>query len=130
MSAAFALNLAMLGHVDELIAAEVPVITLAQKMSPVVSLIFVIILLAGIFSTSVPMLLTVTNALAKEDTDKKGKNKLIIIIAILALIGGQLPFGKLVGLVYPFTGYFGIAMIVLFIIKEIKEIKERKAGRN
>lgn len=126
MSAAFALNLAMLGHVDELVNAEVPVITLAQKMSLVVSFIFVIILLAGIFSTSVPMLLTVTNTLTKENTKKSTKNMLIILVAFLALVGGQLPFGKLVGLVYPFTGYFGIAMIVLFIVKELKERKKRE----
>lgn len=125
MSAAFALNLAMLGHVDELVDAEVPVITLAQKMGPWVSFIFVIILLAGIFTTSVPMLLTVTNALTKEDTKKSIKNILIVLVAFLALVGGQLPFGRLVGLVYPFTGYFGIAMIVLFIVKEFKERKEK-----
>ncbi|WP_394019294.1 YkvI family membrane protein [Anaerococcus cruorum] len=127
MSAAFALNLAMLGHVDELVDAEVPVITLAQKMGPWVSFIFVIILLAGIFTTSVPMLLTVTNALTKEDTKKSTKNILIVVVAFLALVGGQLPFGKLVGLVYPFTGYFGIAMIVLFIAKEFKERKEKNS---
>lgn len=123
MSAAFALNLAMLGHVDELVDAEVPVITLAQKMGPWVSFIFVIILLAGIFSTSVPMLLTVTNSLTKEDTKKSTKNILIVVVAFLALVGGQLPFGRLVGLVYPFTGYFGIAMIVLLIVKEFRERK-------
>lgn len=126
MSAAFALNLAMLGHVDELVNAEVPVITLAQKMSPTVSFIFVIILLEGIFSTSVPMLLTVTNTLTKENTKKSTKSMLIILVAFLALVGGQLPFGKLVGLVYPFTGYFGIVMIVLFIVKELKERNERE----
>ena len=123
MLAAFALNLAMLGHVDELVDAEVPVITLAQKMGPWVSFIFVIILLAGIFSTSVPMLLTVTNSLTKEDTKKSTKNILTVVVAFLALVGGQLPFARLVGLVYPFTGYFGIAMIVLFIVKEFKERK-------
>lgn len=126
MSAAFALNLAMLGHVDELVNAEVPVITLAQKMSLVVSFIFVIILLADIFSTSVPMLLTVTNILTKENTKKSTKSMLIILVAFLAIVGGQLQFGKLVGLVYPFTGYFGIAMVVLFIVKELKERNERE----
>ena len=124
MSAAFALNLAMLGHADELIKAEVPVITLAEKMSPVLSFVFVIILLSGIFSTSVPMLLTVTNALTKENTKESRKKLLIVLVSFLALVGGQLPFGKLVGLVYPFTGYFGLAMIVLFIGKELKERKE------
>ena len=126
MSAAFALNLAMLGHADVLVEAEVPVIALAQKMSPVVSFLFVIILLAGIFSTAVPMLLTVKDALINEKTKKSTENILIVVIAVLALIGGQLPFGKLVGLVYPFTGYFGIAMILLFISKEVKERKARK----
>ena len=127
MSAAFALNLAMLGHAQDLVNAEVPVITLAEKMGPVVSLVFVIILLAGIFSTAVPMLLTVKDALSTENTKESTKKILIVVIALLALLGGQLPFGKLVGLVYPFTGYFGIVMMVLFFVKEYKERMKENA---
>ena len=72
------------------------------------------------------MLLTVTNALTKDNTKKSTRNILIVVVAILALIGGQLPFGKLVGIVYPFTGYFGIVMMFLFIKKEFQERKARR----
>lgn len=124
MAAAFALNLAMLGHAGDLIGSQVPVLALAQNMNSVVSLLFVIVLVAGIFSTAAPMLLTVIDAITTKKTNKKTRNIFIVMTSLLALIGAQLPFDKLVGMVYPFTGYFGIAMIILFIGKEVMDRKK------
>lgn len=124
MSAALALNLAMLGHVDTLVDSQVPVLALAQDIGPTVGFIFAFILLEEIFSTSAPMLWTVVESITNEETPKSRINVLIVLVSILSLIGAQLPFGTLVGIVYPFTGYFGLVMIALFIIKEIKTRKQ------
>ena len=43
----------------------------------------------------------------------------VVVFTILALIGGQLPFGQLVGTVYPYTGYLGIIVLILITIKTI-----------
>lgn len=128
MSGALLLNIAMLGHVETLVNVEVPVLYLAQQISPVLALIFTFILLEEIFSTSAPMLWTVVDSLIKQDTNKKVKQGILIVVSLLSLICAQLPFGTLVGIVYPFTGYFGVVMLVLFIGREVWEShKQREA---
>ena len=127
MSGALLLNVAMLGHVDTLVNVEVPVLYLAQQISPVLGLIFAFILLEEIFSTSAPMLWTVVDSVTKQDTKKSVKQGILIAVSLLSLIGAQLPFGTLVGIVYPFTGYFGIVMLVLFIGREVWENRKQRA---
>lgn len=119
MLAAFTLNLAMLGHVEEMLSVEVPVLQLAQNIGPIMGGIFVFILLQEIFSTAAPFLWTVSDAILSEDASDKKKKITIIIISLATLIGAQLPFRTLVGIVYPFSGYFGVAVIVLVIGREI-----------
>ncbi|WP_373742502.1 hypothetical protein, partial [Jeotgalibaca porci] len=55
------------------------------------------------------------------------KQGILIAVSLLSLIGAQLPFGTLVGIVYPFTGYFGIVMLVLFIGREVWENRKQRA---
>lgn len=129
MLAALTLNLAMLGHVEEMVHVEVPVLHLAQQISPVVGFIFAFILLEEIFSTSAPMLWTVVDAIAPKNATKKTNNLLVLLISVVTLIGAQLPFGTLVNIVYPFTGYFGIAMIILIMVREFLDIKNKKAAK-
>ena len=45
----------------EVSAYEVPVLYLAQQVSPIVGLLFAIVLLAEIYNTAVPMVWTVAN---------------------------------------------------------------------
>ncbi len=128
MVSAILLNIAMLGHIDELVAVEVPVLYLAQRISPVLGFIFAFILLEEIFSTSAPMLWTVVDSVTKPETKKGTKQILVVLVSLVTLIGAQLPFGTLVNMVYPFTGYFGIVMIVLFIGREIYDQVTAKKG--
>lgn len=127
MGTALALNLAMLAHVGELLTVEVPVLYLAQLISPTVGFIFTFILLEEIFSTSAPMLWTVVDTVAPKKATKKTKNLLIVLVSVVTLIGAQLPFGTLVNLVYPFTGYFGIALIILVMVREAIDVKKEKS---
>lgn len=129
MLGALLLNLAMLGHVDTLVTVEVPVLYLAQQISPVLGFIFAFILLEEIFSTSAPMLWTVVDSVTKQDTEKKVKQVVLVVVSLLSLIGAQLPFGTLVGIVYPFTGYFGIVMLALFIGREVWESRKKRTAQ-
>ena len=84
------------------------------------------ILLSAIFTTAGPFLWTVSDAILPEDTSDKKKKITIIIISLVTLVGAQLPFRTLVGIVYPFSGYFGVALIVLVISKELLDIYRAK----
>ena len=116
----------MLNHAEEMLSVEVPVLRLAQNIGPVMGGIFILILLSAIFTTAGPFLWTVSDAILPEDTSDKKKKIIIIIISLVTLVGAQLPFRTLVGIVYPFSGYFGVALIVLVISKELLDIYRAK----
>lgn len=119
MAAGLVINAALLGHFSEVILLEIPILYLAEGISPVIGLIFSFILLGEIFSTAAPMVWTAASALADEK-EQPGKYKLLVVlISIFSFFGGQLSFAALVNTVYPFTGLLGIVFIVALIGKEV-----------
>ncbi|MEG2648958.1 MAG: hypothetical protein RR967_06465, partial [Anaerovoracaceae bacterium] len=68
--------------------------------------------------TAAPMFWTVCNKITKEGTQK---SKIVaVIVIILAFVLGQFPFGKLVGIIYPYTGYLGILLFICLAYNQIK----------
>lgn len=120
MIAGLLLNLALLSYIGEVADLEIPNLFLSDLISPAASLVFSIILICEIFSTASPMMwIAVQKFGGKEGTQR---NKIaLVILTVIAFIGGQLPFGQLVGIVYPYTGYLGIVVLIMVIIKTISE---------
>ncbi|TQQ85065.1 hypothetical protein EXD82_02925 [Peptacetobacter hominis] len=116
------MNVAFLANISEVGALEIPTLYLADRISPVIGVIFSVVLILGIFSTAAPMTWTVCDRITKEGTVKS--KVVAAVVVILAFIGGQLPFGQLVGTIYPWTGYLGC---LLFICLAVYEIKNRKS---
>lgn len=125
---ALLLNLALLSMYGEVSAYEVPVLYLAQQVSPIVGLLFAIVLLAEIYNTAVPMVWTVANQFVDEKADKRKYRFLIALLCAVIFMGGQLPFGMLVNLIYPFVGYFGALFIVVVIVQMIRWRIDRARG--
>ena len=59
-----------------------------------------IVLLAEIYNTAVPMVWTVANQFVDEKQDKRKYQFLIALLCAIIFMGGQLPFGMLVNLIY------------------------------
>ena len=126
MAAVLVMNLALLSKVTDVYDLAIPTLYFAKSISPVLGAIFSVILLCGIFSTAAPMFWTVTdtfsNVLFKND---KFKTKIIaFLIAAVAFVGGVLPFGTLVNVIYPYTGYLGIVLFICVVFKCIKTKKQ------
>ena len=103
---------------------SVPTLHLADNISPVIGVIFSIVLILGIFSTAAPMTWTVCDRIVKEGT---AKSKIVAaVIVVLAFIGGQLPFGTLVGIIYPYTGYLGILLFICLAVYEVRKRTGKK----
>ncbi|NLL82064.1 MAG: hypothetical protein GX231_07160 [Tissierellia bacterium] len=118
MTAGLLLNIALLSYIDKIAILEIPNLYLSDLISPTVSFVFSIILLFEIFSTAAPMLWVTATKFGGEEGTKRNQIA-VVVFTILALIGGQLPFGQLVGTVYPYTGYLGIIVLILITIKTI-----------
>lgn len=115
MVAAILVSLAMLCDIKTTVTMDIPILHLASYISPVFGAIFSVIIIGEIFSTAAPMLWVTANKLGVEGTKK---HKIIVIaLGVVALVGGQLPFGQLVGIIYPYTGYIGIVFLAIVAVK-------------
>ncbi len=112
--AAGVMSTGMLYHMDVLFNKEVPALALASDLSPVLAHFFSVILILGIYSTAAPMLWSVCNRLA---TDSSARFKMTaLVLGSFALLGGLLPFGQLVGFIYPNTGVVGIFFMLCVLL--------------
>lgn len=124
MVAVLFMNAALCTNPSLGIEYAVPTLQMAKNLSPILGVIFSVLLLCGIFSTAAPMMWTVCTKITPE-----GSKKSIIICGVLSLVGfffGQLPFGTLVGILYPYTGYLGFIAIACLAIYAVRQ---RKSSR-
>lgn len=111
--------LGILANVKELEGSQVPTLALAQMIHPVLAIVFSVIVIAGIYTTSVPLLWQVIARFAEEKT-KKFKFLTVSLAAIGIVIGILIPFDELVNNIYVINGYIGIILIGFMIVKSIK----------
>ncbi|HGM3507661.1 hypothetical protein KGF42_08770 [Clostridioides sp. ZZV15-6383] len=128
MAAAIMMNLALLSDIGNIYTKEIPALYLADKISPIIGILFSVVLLLGIYTTAVPLLWSVTNRFVEDDHPKF---KIItIVVSILACIGGLLPFDKLVGTLYPYTGYMGILILLCMLYRRITKTEGYKENKS
>ncbi|HZW67972.1 MAG TPA: hypothetical protein VFF20_05140 [Pseudogracilibacillus sp.] len=113
------ISFALLINIDVIYDKETPLVFLAEGFHPIFGILFSIIILAGIYTTGAPMFWYVSSALVEDGTPKHRLVSAILIVIIL--IGGiYLPFGKLVGTIYPVAGVFGIILLAVLLFKQIR----------
>lgn len=113
------ITVGILANIKEIGGSEVPNLALAQMIHPIIAIIFSAIVVAGIFTTAVPLLWQVIDRFAEEKTNKF--TILTVVLAIIGIaIGISIPFGELVNVVYVINGYIGLVLLVFMIFKSIK----------
>ncbi len=118
MGATLIMNIAFLSKLGDVANLAIPTLYLADTISPLIGKLFSVVLICGIFSTAAPMTWTVCNKITAEGTKKSKLVAAVIVVA--AFFCGQLPFGTLVGIIYPYTGYLGILFMICLAGHEIK----------
>ena len=131
--AIFIMSIAIILSIPDLYDSQIPVLVLAGKIHPVLATIFSIFIMLGIFTTSVPLLWTVTGRFFDEGTKKY---KLFTLIAgiVGAIIGLTLKFDSLVNIVYVVNGYIGMVLLAWMIYRsasgKAKKQRMEAAQRN
>jgi len=118
MIAAMALNLGIMSDIQNIYIKEIPTLYMADKIGPIIGMMFSIMLIAGIYTTAVPLLWSVCTSFSEEKSSKF--TIIAIVCTILGIIGGRLPFTMLVKFIYPVSGLFGVIIIGAIFIKRIK----------
>ncbi|MBU3178455.1 hypothetical protein KPL47_19210 [Clostridium estertheticum] len=131
--AIIALIIGELVYYKLIIGTQVPTLAIANHISPILGLIFSILIVLSIYSAVASFLLMVVRKFA---TDKTKKFNIIatVLTVISMLFGGVLPFDKLLNILYPLAGYSAIVFAGFMIYKELrektKELKKNKVNHS
>lgn len=117
MLACLVINLGILSDIEKICLNEIPTLYMAQNIGPIVGILFSFILIAGIYTTAVPLLWSVCNSFAKEGTWKF--NIIAFLCSVVALMGSRIPFSALVNFIYPISGALGVLIIIGLFLKNI-----------
>ncbi|KSU65884.1 YkvI family membrane protein [Arthrobacter sp. NIO-1057] len=118
-------GLGLLANITRVGGTEIPMLVLAKDISPVLAAGISVMILAGIYTTAVPLLWTVSSRFYADKT--KGFKYLTVILAILGtVIGLMLPFSQMVNLVYVINGYVGTLLLVLMLVKTVMRAVRRQ----
>ncbi|MCQ9367832.1 hypothetical protein NQ036_06160 [Brevibacterium sp. 91QC2O2] len=118
-------GLGLLANLAQTWDAQIPMLVLARQLSPAIAAIISVMILAGIYTTAVPMLWTVSSRFT---TDGTGSFKITtIVLAIVGMfIGMSFDFSTLVNIVYQLNGYVGMLLLALMIIRVIVRLVRRE----
>ncbi|PLS18301.1 hypothetical protein CVD28_08450 [Bacillus sp. M6-12] len=112
------INIAMLTQVDVITGVDMPMLFIANEMSPVLGILMSIILLGMIFNTAVGMLYSFTARFVKADNPKF--KVFVPVFGIIAFAASFIGFITLVGTVYPVMGYLGFTLIAAIIFSWVR----------
>lgn len=117
IGAAAVMSTGMLCNITDLFDKEVPALTLANNISPLLANFFAVVLILGIYSTAAPMLWSVCNRIAVDSSARFKATA--VVLGTLALLGGLLPFSELVGFIYPNTGIVGLCFMLAVLFSPL-----------
>ena len=91
-------------------------LVLAGDVSPVLASGISVMILAGISTTSIPLLWTVASRFYPDRT-RRYKYLVLALAAVGTVIGLAVPFSQMVNIVYVVNGYVGILLLVLMLVR-------------
>ncbi len=113
---------ALFSNIDVLSQQMIPNLYIANQISPVLGIVFIIVIFMAIFSSCVPSMFTVCASFQKEKTS--GYNKLAVVLVVVSVICSMLlPFDKLLNLVYGTYGVLGGVLVVFIFFRQWKDKK-------
>ena len=116
---------ALLASITLTAEKAVPTLAISEEIFPALGAIFSVILIAGIFTTTVSLLWISCNFLCQDEKNKKFKI-IALVASVVVFFGSELPFSTLVNIVYPYTGYLGI--VIFLCILYVHYIKKNKVN--
>ncbi|HRO24050.1 MAG TPA: hypothetical protein PLR07_07145, partial [Promineifilum sp.] len=111
--------LGIMAHIEDLGGSLVPSLLLANKIHPHLGTLFSVTVVAGIYTTAVPLLWQVVARVTEEKT--AGFRILTVALAAIGVfVGIMVPFDRLVNIIYVINGYVGILLLGFMIVKTVR----------
>ncbi|OAV59266.1 YkvI family membrane protein [Enteractinococcus helveticum] len=111
-------GLGLLANIERVAGMQIPMLVLANDIAPFVASLISLMILAGIYTTAIPLLWTVSSRFFPDGTMKY--KYLTIFLALLGtVIGLWLPFDEMVNIVYVLNGYVGAILLAIMVVATI-----------
>ncbi|MEG2973545.1 MAG: hypothetical protein RR898_08740, partial [Clostridium sp.] len=117
--------LGLMACINSVAGSQIPMLYLAKDIAPFLGTVFAVIIMAGIYTTAVPLMFNVVSRFTKEGT-KKFKISTIVLVVVGAIVGLLLPFAKLVNVVYVINGYVGAVLLAIMLGRSIYNYINKK----
>ncbi|SCZ76472.1 YkvI family membrane protein [Acidaminobacter hydrogenoformans] len=121
--------LGLMANVDQVAGTQVPSLILAGNIHPTLAIIFSLTVIAGIYTTSVPLLWSVIARFSEEKT-KRFTIMTGILAAVGVFVGLRVPFDRLVNIIYVINGYVGIFLLAIMLVRSARRIMAGKASKS
>lgn len=118
-------HLAIFSAVDSVGNSDMPILQLANDISPVLGVFISLILFAMIYNTAVSMLFSFTARFAEMNT-----MRFKITVVVVVLVAYSLSFRgftNLVSLFYPYIGTMGLFLVIMLVVTDIRYARSKKA---
>ena len=89
-------------------AVELPMLELADRVAPVLGVIYAILLLAGMFTAALSSLFAITSRLQLWAGGRLATRRVTVLLCVLSFLGSIFGFKNVVSFVYPICGYIGL----------------------
>jgi len=109
----------LLAYLPDVAGTQIPALILAIKIHPGIAAIFSIIIIAGIYTTAVPLLWQAASRFTQEGS-QRFKALTLILAAAGCFVGLALPFNRLVNIIYVINGYVGILLLLFIIVRMVR----------
>lgn len=117
-------HLAIFSQVDVVGTAEMPMLQIADDLSPALGVFMSVILFGMIYNTGVSMLFSFSARFVEMGTAKF--RIFVIIVGVIAYVLSFVGFTKLVSMFYPVVGYLGLFLVGALIYADIKKPKRQE----
>lgn len=119
-------HLAIFSAVDRVGNSDMPILQMANDISPFLGFFILLILFAMIYNTAVSMLFSFTARFAEQNTVRF---KITVVIAVtVAYLLSFRGFTELVGQFYPVIGLLGLFLVVTLVVTNIRYSLNKKAA--
>src|SRR5699024_2549293 len=112
-------GMGLLANIDRVAGMQIPMLVLATDIAPFVASLISIMILAGIYTTAIPLLWTVASRFYPDGT-RKYKFLTIFLALLGTVIGLWLPFDQMVNIVYVINGYVGAVLLAIMVVVTIR----------
>lgn len=102
-----------------IVGQQVPTLAIANYISPMLGLIFSVLIIVSIYSAVASFLIMTVRKFA-DDTTTKFRVIAVVLTIVGTFFGGIIPFDKLVNILYPIAGYSAIVFACFMLFKELK----------